>query len=371
MPLVAHNALPTFDRLRSEGEEVLSVERARHQDIRELHVGLLNMMPDAALVVTEKQYMRLVGACNRIAQLYVYPFSVPGLARSEEARAHIDAYYTDFDELKAQGLDALIISGANVTNPSLDLEPFWDPLQQVITWAAANVTSILCSCLATHALLKHLYGLERQGLPQKRWGVYQHRICDRSHPLVQDVNTRFDAPHSRWNDISREQFDAAGLRVLAESGGDGVHLATSPDGFRIVYFQGHPEYDRNSLLKEYKREVGRFLAGELDAPPPYPEHYLPSECQDLAQTYLRDALAAQAHGLPAPEFPEAAFDVYLDNTWGDTGRAMFNNWLGLVYQLTGLDRQEPFMAGIDPDDSLGLGRGPLDPGRGPAPASPG
>ncbi|MFV2062941.1 MAG: homoserine O-succinyltransferase [Chloroflexota bacterium] len=355
MPLVAHNALPTFERLRAEGEEVLSVERARHQDIRELHVGLLNMMPDAALLVTEKQYMRLVGACNRIAQVYVYPFSVPGLARSDEARRHIEAFYSDFDELKEQGLDALIISGANVTNPSIDLEPFWEPLGEVISWAEMNVTSVLCSCLATHALMKHLYQLDRRPLPQKLWGVYEHKVCDRSHPLVQDINTRFDAPHSRWNDISREQLDGAGLRVLAESDEAGVHLATSTDGFRMVYFQGHPEYDRNSLLKEYKREVHRFLDGMLDAPPPYPEHYLSAEGDDLAQTYLRDAVAARSRGEPDPDFPEEQFDAYLDNTWGDTGRALFNNWLGLVYQLTGLDRREPFMPGIDPADPLGLG----------------
>lgn len=354
MPLVAHNALPTFERLRAEGEDVLSIERAQHQDIRELHVGLLNMMPDAALLVTEKQYMRLIGACNRITQIYVYPFSVPGLARSAEARAHIDAYYADFEDLQAAGLDALIISGANVTNPALDLEPFWEPLQEVVSWATEHVTSILCSCLATHALVKHLYGLDRQPLPQKLWGVYRHRVCERTHPLTQDVNTRFDAPHSRWNDVPRDGWDAAGLRVLAESDVAGVHLATSPDGFRIVYFQGHPEYDRNSLLKEYKREVGRFLAGDLEGPPPYPEHYLTPEADDLAQTYLRDALAARAHGLADPPFPENAFEPQLENTWGDTGRALFNNWLGLVYQLTGLDRHEPFMAGVDPADPLGV-----------------
>jgi homoserine O-succinyltransferase/O-acetyltransferase len=353
MPLVAHNALPTFERLRAEGEDVLSVERARAQDIRELHVGLLNMMPDAALLVTEKQYMRLIGACNRITQIYVYPFSVPGLARSAEARDHIEAYYSDFDELRSAGLDALIISGANVTNPELDLEPFWEPLREVVTWAAEHVTSILCSCLATHALVKHLHGIDRRPLGHKLWGVYRHRVCDREHPLTQDINTRFDAPHSRWNDIPRAAWDEAGLTVLAESDEAGVHLATSADGFRIVYFQGHPEYDRNSLLKEYKREVGRFLAGELTAPPPDPEHYFSHEVDDLAQSYLRDALAARAQGRADPDFPEEAMDPWLENSWGDTGRALFGNWLGLVYQLTGLDRHEPFMAGIDPADPLG------------------
>ena len=183
-----------------------------------------------------------------------------------------------------------------MTNPSLDLEPFWEPLGDVIEWAADNVTSILCSCLATHALVKHLYGIDREPLPEKLWGVYRHRVVDRTHPLTQDVNTRFDAPHSRWNDIPHASWESAGLRVLAESEQAGVHMATSPDGFRIVYFQGHPEYDRNSLLKEYKREVGRFLDDELESPPPYPEHYLTPESDHLAQTYLRDALAARAHG---------------------------------------------------------------------------
>jgi homoserine O-succinyltransferase len=279
---------------------------------------------------------------------------VPGLARSEEARAHIDAYYADFEDLQAAGLDALIISGANVTNPALDLEPFWEPLGRVVAWAAGHVTSVLCSCLATHALVKHLYGIDRVGLPRKLWGVYRHRVSDRKHPLTQDVNTAFDAPHSRWNDIPRAAWDAAGLRVLAESGRAGVHLASSADGFRIVYFQGHPEYDRNSLLKEYRREVDRYLTGELEAPPPYPENYLTPESVERAEAYLHEAMSSRTHGRPLPEFPEEAFDPDLENTWGDTGSALFNNWLGLVYQLTGLDRQQPFMEGVDPDDPLGF-----------------
>jgi homoserine O-succinyltransferase len=121
----------------------------------------------------------------------------------------------------------------------------------------------------------------------------------------------------------------------------------------MVYFQGHPEYDRNSLLKEYKREVGRFLSGELEAPPPYPEQYLTPEAVERAEAYLHAAQVARAHGEPEPVFPEEAFDADLENSWGDTGRALFNNWLGLVYQLTGLDRHEPFMQGVDRADPLG------------------
>ena len=248
MPLVAHSNLPTFELLQKQGHEMLTLDRAVHQDIRELHIGFLNMMPDAALQATERQFIRLVGGCNRIAQFYVYPFSLPGLSRSDATTDYIERYYSRFEDLRDEGLDALIITGANVANPALDREPFWEPLVEVMNWAQENVTSILCSCLATHALLKHFHGIERQPLPAKRWGVYSHRLSAPRHPLLREVNTRFDAPHSRYNDISREQLEAAGLVVLAESPEGGVHLAASPDQFRIIYFQGHPEYDASSLL---------------------------------------------------------------------------------------------------------------------------
>jgi len=354
MPLVAHNNLPTFQRLRDRGQEVLSAERARHQDIRELHIGLLNMMPDAALTATEHQFIRLIGASNQIAQFFVYPFSIPELNRGPGALQHISEHYFDFSDLQAAGLDALIITGANVANPSLDEEPFWDPLIEIMRWAEKNVASILCSCLATHALVKFLHGIERQRLPKKKWGVYSHKIRRPEHPLMWEVNTRFDAPHSRYNEISTEQFEQAGLTVLVDSTEAGAHLAVSKDQFRIIYFQGHPEYDAISLLKEYKREVIRYVSKERDDAPRFPENYFSEEAGNIAEQYLQQALAAQAKGDGLPEFPEADLHVLVDNTWGDTGKAIVNNWLGLVYQLTNLDRHQQFMQGVDSDDPLKL-----------------
>jgi homoserine O-succinyltransferase len=356
MPLVAHSRLPTFEHLRAQGHELLSLDRALHQDIRELHIGFLNMMPDAALEATERQFIRLIGSCNRIAQFFVYPFSLPGLSRSAETLEYIDKYYTKFDGLREQGLDALIITGANVATPDLSREAFWEPFIEVVDWAQHNVTSILCSCLATHALLKHFHGIERRPLPRKRWGVYSHRVGEPGHPLLREINTRFDVPHSRYNDISRAQLEAAGLKVLAESEEGGVHMAASPDQFRIIYFQGHPEYDFNSLLKEYKREANRFLAGELSAAPPHPEHYFSSEAARLASGWVEAATRAKAAGEPIPEMPERAIEAQLDNTWGDTAKAIVNNWLGLVYQFTNLDRKKQFMPGVDPNDPLGLAK---------------
>ena len=352
MPLVAHTDLPTFAQLAEQGHELLSIDRAVQQDIRELHVGFLNMMPDAALQATERQFIRLVGSCNRIAQFFVYPFSLPALERSEETQAYIDRYYHRFDDLREEGLDALIITGANVANPALDLEPFWEPLIEIVRWAESNTASVLCSCLATHALLKHLHGIDRQPLPAKRWGVYSHRISSPGHPLLRDINTRFDAPHSRYNDISREQIEGAGLTILAEGAEGGVHMAVSPDQFRIVYFQGHPEYDGNSLLKEYKRELLRHVRGEIEAPPPYPEHYFREQALRLVEALRRHAGEKNNSG----EFArlERELEVELDNTWGDTAKSIFNNWLGLVYKVTNLDRKQQFMSGVDPRDPLGI-----------------
>ncbi len=350
MPLVAHNDLPTFERLKQEGLIVLPSGRAMHQHIRELHIGLLNMMPDAALAATERQFFRLVGESNPIAQFYVHPFTLPELPRGEKARAHIERYYEPFEKIREEGLDALIITGANVVGPELADQPFWKPLIEVIDWAWENVTSTLCSCLATHAVLQFRYGKKRIPQPKKIWGVFPHRVVDKRHPLVNDVNSRFDVPHSRWNAITREQFEEAGLRVLVESDTAGVHLATSADGLRFVFFQGHPEYDTVSLLKEYKREVLRFQAGEIEQYPPMPDHYL-----GVRETAILDEYRYRwQRGERELEFPEPLIAPRLDNTWHDTAEAVVANWMGLVYQVTHRERRLPFMEGVDPEDPLGL-----------------
>jgi homoserine O-succinyltransferase/O-acetyltransferase len=357
MPIVEHSSLPTFRGLRREGQTVLTPEEARHQNSRAVHVGLLNMMPDAAFQVTEQQFMRLVGGSSQVAQFYVHCFTVEGLSRSEATRAYIARHYEDMASIQAAGLDALIVTGANVANPYLDREPFYQPLTEVIAWASEHVTSVLCSCLSTHALMKFLHRIDRRPLPRKQWGVYSHRVVAPDHLLLRGINTRFDVPHSRYNAITRDQFEDAGLTILIESAEAGVHAAVSDDQFLRVYFQGHPEYDANSLLKEYKREVLRHFNGERDLPP-FPEHYISDDAAAVIARHLESAHRAHADHAPLPDFPEADILPLLDNTWADTARGIFDNWLGLVYQLTNLDRRLPFKDGIDrrrPLDGLATG----------------
>jgi len=354
MPLVAHNGLPTFSKLQQQGVRVLSADTADKQDIRELHIGLLNMMPDAALEATERQFLRLVGESNPIAQFYVHPFTLDALPRAEAARKHIDRYYESFDEIKQQGLDALIITGANVIGADLSKEVFWESLIEVADWAHDNVTSTLCSCLATHAVLDFRYGQKREKQRDKKWGVFRHQVVSPAHPLVAEINSEFDVPHSRWNSVYCKQFEAAGLKVLATANDGSVHLATSPDGFRTVFFQGHPEYDTVSLLKEYKRDVNLYIAGELEQYPPMPDNYFSHFSAAVFREYQYRIDKSLQKNLPLPEFPEHLVLGGLKNTWQDTASAVLGRWVGLIYQYTNVDRLKPFMEGVDLDNPLGL-----------------
>jgi homoserine O-succinyltransferase len=350
MPLVRNSKLPTFSRLKDEGWLVLEPERSSHQDIRELHIGFLNLMPDAALEATERQFFRLVGESNMIVQIHIHPFTLPMIERGEQAAAHIAQHYDDFDKLKEEGLDALIVTGANVSIPVTD-QTYWKPMIEAIDWAKNNTTSVLCSCFASHIAMAHGHKQPPTRHNDKRWGVFRHRVMDKAHPLVNGMNTLFDAPHSRFGDISREQFEQADMRILVESPDVGVHMATSKDGFRLICFQGHPEYDVFSLLKEYRREVTRYINGERPDYPPLPDHYLGDEAEAIAMQFKEDVLSGK-YG--AEHFPEKEISPILDNTWVDSARSVMGSWIGLVYQVTNMDRRKQFMDGVDPQNPLGI-----------------
>lgn len=351
MPLIAHYGLPTFERLKKEGETVLSKDRATRQSIRELHIGLLNMMPDPALEATERQFFRLIGRSNQIAQFYLHPFTLPSIQRGKQALSHIKDYYRSFDDIKKQGLDALIITGAHVEESELQNAPFYNELKEVVEWSYNNVTSTLCSCLATHAVLEFRYGQKRQRIGKKKcWGVFAHQVTNRQHPLLSGVNTNFDVPHSRYNEITKKQFVEAGVQTLVESD-VGVHLGVSEDLLRLVFFQGHPEYDTISLLKEYKREVIAYLNKERSDYPPFPEHYLNEQHKAILNEF-KERLLNKDFGVQ--DLPEKLIAKTLGNTWRDATSGIISNWIGCVYQTTHEDVKKPFMDGVDPQNPLGI-----------------
>ncbi len=347
MPIILNSALPTFKRLQGEGEIVLSKNRATNQEIRELHIGLLNMMPDAALEATERQFFRLIGRSNQIAQFYLHPFTLNSITRDKKTTQHIAKFYKSFSQIKKHGLDALIITGANVSSECLTEAVFFNELEEVVNWSYINVTSTLCSCLATHAVMEIFYQQKRIKMADKCWGVFTHQVTDRKHPLVRSVDTILSVPHSRYNQINIEQFNAANAKILV-SGDCGVHLAVSPDLFRMVFFQGHPEYDTISILKEYKREIINFLADKCNYPK-FPKNYFNQQAIAILLEF-KDKLIT--NDLSIKDFPEQLITPLLNNNWLCVTNSIINNWIGCVYQTTGANIKEPFMQGIDANNPL-------------------
>lgn len=350
MPIVKRSNLPAYDRLIKEGRPILPSNRALAQDIRELHIGFLNMMPDAAMEATERQWLRLIGESNRVAQIYIHLFNLPVVERGAEAQEHINNYYEPFEKIQKDGLDALIVTGANEeTNPHVsDLEN-WGPLKEALSWAYDNVTSTLCSCIAAHGLMTYNYDQQPIWLDKKRLGVFPHKVLHKNHPLVRGMNTKFDAPHSRFSEVTRKQFDDGGMITLVEGEESGVYMAVSKDGFRQICLQGHPEYDTFSLLKEYKRDVNWYQEGILEEYPDFPKHYFSKEIEDELTALKEQQLSGKK-----VEFPEEKITETVDNTWADSARSLIASWIGHVYQITHVDRKKPFMDGVDPDNPLGI-----------------
>ncbi len=350
MPIVKASNLPTYDRLIKEGRPIMPSDRAITQDIRELHIGFCNLMPDAALEATERQWFRLIGESNRVAQIYVHPFSLPVFDRSIESRNHIEKHYEQFEKLQEEGLDALIVTGANEeTNPHVSDVSTWGPLKELLEWSYENVTSTICSCLASHALMTYYHGQKPGWRETKKWGVFSHKVTDRLHPLIRGMNTKLDVPHSRFSEITRAQYDAAGMTTLIETDTQDVHMAVSKDGFRQICFQGHPEYDTASLMKEYKRDVGWYQTGQMENYPPFPANYFSAQVQEILNRHKAKLLNGEN-----ADFPEDEITPLLDNTWADSARSTISSWIGHTYQVTNVDRNKPFMENVDPDNPLGI-----------------
>ena len=323
MPLVAVHPLPAYARLSAEGFAILSPD----DDAPVLRIGLLNMMADAALEATERQILRLLALGAPHTPIALHPFSLPEIPRNDAGIAHVNRWYPTFDDIRTAGLDALFVTGANVPDPDLNRLSFRDAMLEALDWAHNELPSVLYSCLATHAVLGFRYGEPRRALADKCWGVFPHRVVDPTHPLVSGLSANPVVPHSRWNDVGKDQFERAGLKILMTAADGGVHLATSADGRREIYWQGHPEYDPVSLLKEYKREVDRFIAGELDDHPDAPFGIVDGVGADILAEHRGAVVFAMAHHRPPPPFPEEQTTVHLGDAWRSDTVTMMGNWL--------------------------------------------
>ncbi len=294
-----------------------------------LRVGLLNMMADKAFVVSERHFATLLGR-EAGRELTLVRVTFGAVARSGPASAHIRQYYRDADSLRPGEIDVLVITGANVSDPHLPGQVFWQPLVQLLDWARANDVPTLCSCLATHAVLEALHGQRRRPVQPKVWGVYRHRHGRPGHPLLRGLAAEVPVPHSRHNEVTADQLAVAGYEVLLASEQAGVHLAVQRDGGRWLLLQGHPEYEAISLLKEYKREVGRWQAGDRLDYPPLPHGYVAPPGRIVLAAYRARCLARGAGAAGYDPFPEPEVARGLPNSWTSPAVAVIDNWLATL-----------------------------------------
>lgn len=290
-----------------------------------LHIGLLNNMPDAALQATERQFLTLLNAAARGVVVRLSLYALPEIARGESARAYISQFYSSIDKLWDSHLDGLIVTGTEPRSLNLIDEPYWGSLTKLFDWAEENTHSTICSCLAAHAAVLHMDGISRRPLDQKRFGVFEFtRLSDEG--LMIGAPERFRMPHSRWNDIPEEQLTACDYRVLTHSKSAGVDTFVKRRKSLFVFFQGHPEYETNSLLLEYRRDVGRYLRRERELYPELPLGYF-DHCPSQALTGFRQRVLHNRREEVLAEFPTRYVAASIANTWSCTAVCMYGNWL--------------------------------------------
>ena len=237
-----------------------------------LNIGLVNNMPDAAMEATECQFVTLLheAAANEFTLRLTF-YSFPRFPPRNQTRRRL-IRYRDISDLWNRSLDALIVTGTEPCAANLKEEPYWPDIAQLLDWAAQNTLSAIWSCLAAHAAVLHFDGISRRRLSKKQFGVFQ---CARvnGHFLHAGVLPRFDVPHSRWNDLSASELQAAGYEILTRLDDGGVDAFVKHGKSLFVFLQGHPEYDADTLLLEYRRDFKRFIKGETQSAPALPHGY--------------------------------------------------------------------------------------------------
>ena len=251
MPLNLQKNLPAVELLKKEHIFVMDSLRASEQDIRPLRVAVLNLMP--LKITTETDLVRLLS--NTPLQVELDFMKIKGHTPKNTPIEHMQEFYKDFDEMQDDFYDGMIITGAPVEQMPFEEVNYWEEVTEIFDWARTHVTSTLYICWAAQAGLYHFYGVPKYDLPAKMFGVFEHRVIRPSNPLVRGFDEVFYAPHSRWAGLDRAAIDACGdLRILAESDVAGPMLLSTESG-RQIFVIGHPEYDKYTLDKEYKRDV--------------------------------------------------------------------------------------------------------------------
>lgn len=300
MPITVPEGLPAVATLERENIFVMDHERAIHQDIRPLRILILNLMPTKT--DTETQLLRLLS--NSPLQLEVEFLRMASHVAKHTPLQYLLKFYKNFDEVKLKRYDGMIITGAPVERMKFERVDYWPELCRVMDWSKRSVYSTLHICWGAQAGLYHHFGVPKYELPQKLAGVFEHRVLYPAHPLLRGFDDYFWAPHSRYTEVRKSDIDKIPeLETLAVSKRAGVYLAANRNG-RQVFVTGHCEYDRDTLAKEYFRDV------EKGIPAAVPENYFVGDDPKKVPVFK----------------------------WKSHASLLFSNWLNyFVYQRTPYD----------------------------------
>jgi len=300
MPIKIPDSLPARAILEGENIFVMTEIRAIRQDIRPLRLLILNLMPTK--IVTETQILRKLS--NTPLQIEIELLQTVSHEAKNVDKSHLDSFYRSFDEIKGNRYDGMIITGAPIENLAFEAVDYWPELCEIMEWTKTNVHSTLHLCWGAQAALYYHYGIQKYTLAQKLFGVFEHKLCRPQSPLFRGFDDSFFAPHSRYTETRLEDIAAVpNLELMSVSDQAGVFLVKSEDN-RQLFVIGHPEYDADTLAREYFRDRDKGLDTAL------PEHYFPGD--DPAKT-------------PCV-------------SWRSHAQLLYTNWLNYyVYQTTPYD----------------------------------
>ena len=302
MPIKIPDTLPAFETLVNEGVRVMTETVAIRQDIRPLHIGLLNLMPNK--IKTEVQMARLVGASP--LQVEFSLIRVGNHKAKNTSEEHLLAFYQTWEEVKHRKFDGFIITGAPIETLPYEDVTYWKEMQQIFDWTQTNVHSTMNVCWGAMAGIYHFHGVPKYELKEKAFGIYRHNNLKPSSVYLNGFSDNFEVPVSRWTEVRRPDIERVdGLEILMESNEMGVCLVHEPKGRRLYIFN-HVEYDSTSLSDEYFRDVNAGVPIKM------PHNYFPHNDPTLAP----------------------------QNRWRGHAHLLFGNWINEIYQTTPYDIEE-------------------------------
>lgn len=299
MPIKIPNNLPARSILEAEGVSVMLEKDAVRQDIRPMRIGLLNLMPNKAK--TETQFARLLGASPLQIEMTLVKMS-EHVPRNTSAD-HILSFYRNWEDVREEKFDGFIVTGAPVETLPFEEVTYWSELERIFDWTQTHVHGLMTICWGAQAAVHRFYGMPKYALDKKMFGVYRHRVLDRTSPYLRGFSDDFAIPVSRWTEVRRADIPPqSGMKVLMESDEAGVCLIDDP-AHRALHMFNHIEYDSNSLADEYFRDRAANVAVEV------PKNYFPDDNPDVPPL----------------------------NHWRSHAHLLFGNWINQIYQTTPFD----------------------------------